>query len=609
MRISSRKRTLLAGLAVALFALGLYAGSLRGGFVWDDRALVLSDARIRSVRLWPRLFTGAFFTPMNTGREASYYRPIVSLSYALDYALAGGGEERAWVYHLDNMAAYAACCLLLFLALERLAPGGAAVPLVCALAFAAHVTHVENVAWIAGRTDVQAGALMLASWLVYSGGGGGAWRPWAAAGLSLLAMLAKEVALAIVPVLVVWESVARGSWREGLRAWRRWAPACLAAGLYMAMRFAALRGLTTGLEERHFNPWTAAGAATIARTTMAYAGKIVLPVWPSAEFEITPFAAGLGLEQALSVLGGLALLVWALWALAARSRTGLALAWFGASLLPALNIVPIAETAAERFAFVPGMAAAMLLALALRRTEGGRGGAVRLGAAGAIVLCLGVSTVQYVPAWRDEFALCRRNVRMSPENPRSHLGLAVASDIGRGWPGEARAEYDWAIEIRPAMAAAQNNLGKLLARQHRPFDALRHLLTAKALTPRDVVVRHNVAEALIGLALEEPGAPEFWKLARREIDDTLRLNPGYADAWYLSGVWHLYQTGQEDRAVADLRECLRLDPAFGQAQYLAGVALERQGRKAEAAEAYRRALVLTPGLREAREALARLGRP
>jgi Tfp pilus assembly protein PilF len=601
-----QRRRILITAALFLFASALYAPSLRGGFVWDDRPLILTDRRIRSVRLWPSLLTTAFFTPQNTGREASYYRPLISLTYALDYRLAGGAT-RPWVYHLHNILAYAACCVLVLLLLRRLVPRPAAAAPLAAFAFAAHLLHTESVAWISGRTDVYAAILMIAAWLVHTGGAG-RWRPWLVALLAFLGLMAKEVALVLVPLLFVTDWTRSGSLGRTARALPRLVPAALVTIGYVLLRRHALHGMTTGLEGRHFDPLSLSGLATVCYTTLAYIGRLIAPVWSSAEFEIVPFRTAAGAVPVLSILAVAALGALTVLALFRAPRAGLGLVWFGFTLAPAVNLIPIAETAAERFAFIPGIGAALLLALLFERALRPGGGARarrRLVAASAAVLVLSMaaSVLLRIPDWRTERTLCIHNVRTAPDNPRAHLGLASIYQAEDQLPGLAETHLRWAVELSPTMAAAHNNLGKILQHRGSPLLALRHLLTAAAISPRDAIFLCNIAETLILLADGHPDRAGLWTRARRRIDRALRINPRYADAHYLSALWLLKRTSETDRALAELETAVRLDPAFAEAWYLRGVALQRLGRKGHAAESYRHALQLNPGFPEARRAL------
>ena len=98
-------RAAVIALAVAV----TYANSLRGPFVIDDQAAIVQNEQIRRLS---RL--GDVLLPESESPVAG--RPLVSLSFALNYA-AGGLDVRG--YHAVNIALHLACALLAFGLIRR----------------------------------------------------------------------------------------------------------------------------------------------------------------------------------------------------------------------------------------------------------------------------------------------------------------------------------------------------------------------------------------------------------------------------------------------------------------------------------------------------------
>ena len=173
-----------AGIAMltALF-LGIYLPDGGHGFLRDDYGWILGS-RLDSIADLPRLFR------TNVG----FYRPLVSTSFAIDYA----------VWHLDprgyaytNLLLAAADAVLLFTLLRRLrlpAP-----PAVMATAVWAFNFHAMNMAllWTSGRT-----ALWLCLFGLASAHAAFARRHVLAGVLALAAMLCKEEAV-LLPLVIV----------------------------------------------------------------------------------------------------------------------------------------------------------------------------------------------------------------------------------------------------------------------------------------------------------------------------------------------------------------------------------------------------------------------
>src|SRR5438067_8811884 len=140
---------------LVIAAFGVYAPSLRNGFVWDDTALVQRDPFIRSWRLIPEGFCHFLFTDATA---SNFYRPLQRLTYTWDYAWFGFAP---WGYHLSNIVLHAAAAVMLFLFLEKIAASfgvarGRFFAALAALIWAVHPLHTSAVCYVAGRADLLA---------------------------------------------------------------------------------------------------------------------------------------------------------------------------------------------------------------------------------------------------------------------------------------------------------------------------------------------------------------------------------------------------------------------------------------------------------------------
>ena len=211
-----------APLAVALVAFAVFANALGGDFVWDDRPLILGDYMVKSFDHLDHLFTNDFFFRDENDLAYGYYRPLTTLTYVLDYALHA---EEPFGYHVTNGLLHALGSALVVLMLRRLELGWRVAVLAGAL-FAVHPIHSENVAWIAGRTDLVAFALSAISVLLHCGSleraRGSTGRRARVVGAALvfaLALLAKEMAVVVVAWLGLVHLVLRKEgWGTALRA-------------------------------------------------------------------------------------------------------------------------------------------------------------------------------------------------------------------------------------------------------------------------------------------------------------------------------------------------------------------------------------------------------
>jgi hypothetical protein len=135
-RIRLGLRFASAPVLVALAALAVHAPAVTFGLTdLDDRDLIVDDSVFlaQPSSLW-RVFGRAYLHVVDAGH--AYYRPLVSLSYALD-ARWSGLDPRG--YHVTNVALYAVASVL-FYALVRTLEMGRAIAFIAALAFAVHPT-------------------------------------------------------------------------------------------------------------------------------------------------------------------------------------------------------------------------------------------------------------------------------------------------------------------------------------------------------------------------------------------------------------------------------------------------------------------------------------
>jgi hypothetical protein len=190
---------------VALAALAVMVPALSGPFLFDDVPLIAGNHYVQHFEYWTRWFTGQLwdsnFDPAIERQSRGFWRPLVLLSYAVDWQ-AGGGSPLA--FHVTNQLVHALnACLVLCVLMGWLRNNLAAVA--GALVFAVHPAQTEPVAWIAGRTDSLCALGLLIATLglrrfIQRGAVG---LPWLALGLGV-ALLSKEMAV-VFPVLALIE--------------------------------------------------------------------------------------------------------------------------------------------------------------------------------------------------------------------------------------------------------------------------------------------------------------------------------------------------------------------------------------------------------------------
>lgn len=161
----NKLRYYLPIISLILVSFLVYLNALRGGFVWDDMVLIVDNEGIRKLGCFWKDFARDFFDTTDDiiDFKYGYYRPIISLSYMVDYALWG---LKPWGFHLSNIIFHTICCILVYLIGNSLF-NNRYTSLAASLLFACHPIHTESVTWISGRTDVIAGVFFLSAFYLY----------------------------------------------------------------------------------------------------------------------------------------------------------------------------------------------------------------------------------------------------------------------------------------------------------------------------------------------------------------------------------------------------------------------------------------------------------
>ncbi len=526
---------LLGALAAVVVA---YSNVAAGPFVWDDRALILDRPEVHRLEAPLRFLTDAFWTrnPGDPGSDA-YYRPLVTLSYALNWA-ASGPQPAA--FHATNLALHLVVCALLFAVALRLgAPPAAAAAAAALVGVLPRLT--ECVTWISGRTDVLAAMFALGALALHRSERGAGLHRWGAAVLVLLGLLSKEVAIAGVAGLAALEL--RGE-RAAVQHPRRIAvnlvPAGLAVLVYAGMRAWALAGVPSQAAPAPLSARTAAGVQALG----TYLLMGLDPLRPRLQIGVSGRFAPSLLAAGIAAFGVIVLAlrrgVRARWPAGVWAGVALALT----SLALVLHVVPIrvATLTADRFLYFPALGLGLALAVGAGRLQW-TGRRIALVAVAVALPLLAFATFTRNEDWADELRLWRAAVRTSlPENvlPRTELGSAL---FRRGLFAEARAEWEAALPFadpvrRPYVVGNLASADSELGRYDEARALTRSLMAAEPQLPlhhynlgviEARALRFDVAEQELRRALEllphYPRAARALEMVREAADERRRLPP------------------------------------------------------------------------------------
>jgi protein O-mannosyl-transferase len=544
-----------------LLAAAAFGNALTGEFLYDDLPYIVENPQVQQPTL-ARIFA----QPLTERRELGLYRPIPLLTYALQ---AGGRGEEApsWPFHALNVGLHAAVTLLVLALALRLGTTRA-VALVAAALFAVHPVHVEPVDWIVGRAELLA-ALFGLAYVVLSLDAGGRPSPrrrLAAFACFACACFSKESSFAL-PAVVVAVDFARGRRPRFVELLRRYAPEALLLAAVALLRVEIIGHFGPSLSLGPYGRRSWLERLPIAANLLgAYFRRCIVPSPPRIFFHRSEFSG-----WQVDPLIGLALLA-AAFLLFRRERTPrAALVAFPVALLTVLNLVPIQETLAERFLYLPSafacVALGALIAKPLERELAARGRAsLSILPPLAVVAALLGCCWYWNPVFDDALSLWRHNSALAPELPFPHYQAAYFLNQKQVWTarraGETGAleEYELAL-ARNDVLLARNEEGMPRDQLIRSYLSLGDIYVERLpLERRDPVKARSYLEKAIevGKATDSKVDPELGKalLLSAHFHRELGIAKQEAET-YLRAALELELSGELKAAVSEDLERLK----------------------------------------------------
>jgi tetratricopeptide (TPR) repeat protein len=587
----SRTRLRLALLAVC--AVLAYGNGLSAPFILDDSTSILTNTSIETL-------SGAIHTPSDTPVAR---RPLVNVSFAFNYALAG--RDPRW-YRLTNLVIHVLTALAFYGVVRRtllvgnmdagLRAVSETIAWVCALVWLVHPLNSEVVDYVTQRsTAFLALFYLLTIYCANRSATARAGGRWAAAAVICCAggMLSKESMVTAPVMVVLYDRVFLFDSWKALAARRRHLYGGLAAcWALLAFVIASAERTSAGFGATAANLGTTVSSwdylLNQARMIPHY---LYLSIWPRSlvvDYGFTrpiPFAEvavpGTLMLLAVTVVGV---------ALFVRPKLAFPAAWFFITLAPTSSFVPIAtEVGAERRMYLPLAGLVVLSVIGVYRLAhraDWTGTPLRIVTA-AVLALLAMGTIARNDEYTNPVRLAETGVARWPSaRARVHLGTLYAD---RGDEDAAIREYRRAAESFPP---ADYMLGVALVENHQIDEGMAHLRTFIRRAPGHDAVAG--ARDLIGRVLIDR---QDFDGASREFESLLRDDPANPRALVLLAEVRLRQ--QRIAEAIDLFERgRRLDAAVGRDAAMMqryGTALAMSNRLADAERVFAEAAAAHPG--------------
>jgi len=604
-RTSQRRRLTACVLLVICVVLAANLNALSAGFVWDDITIIVQNNLIKHWNTLPALFTQTFL--------ASYYRPVVMLSFALEYAIWG---LKPWGFHLTNVLLHAANSLLAFVILKRVS-GSRSVALLAALLFASHPVH-KGVVSIADRTGILSAFFFLGSLALYIGyrdsesRRGGWLRYGASAVLCALAVFSKEEALMLLPVIIIVDVFLfqQKMRQEPALTALCYVPYFALTGAYVLVRASVIESMSAMGQVFAVEP--VRRFLTIPGVMLDYVFMTIFPFGldfsprtPLADSVLDPVALACAVAMLLLVAA-------ALWLFRRHKPALFGLLWFFIVFVPMSNIIPVFPSIADRelftpihFLYLPSIGLFLCAACGLSGMldhfkARGAGPLCRTGTEFCVLLIILVFCLLSLhrnTIWKDDLRLFEYIVRMHPERAdmRHNLGNAYA---GAARLEEAAQEFERAVALEPESAENRSGLGVVYLNMGLVDRAIGQLQEGILLEPNHVGSYSNLAVAYARKGkLAEALAAGRQAVALVPWSPKMRTNLGLI---YM-------QAGKLDEAKREFQIALDSDPGYADAHNAMGALYAKRGEYDGARWHWEEALRISPDLKEARNNLNNLG--
>ena len=546
---------------VSSFSLLLYLNATYGKFVYDDFKIIVENCFIKEWKYFPKIFTKDYFT---ISGEMSY-RPIVTISYFVDYAI---WRLNPFGFHLTNVILHTLNAVLFYLLLNAVLQNKKIV-LFSTLFFVTHLALVETINAVGYREDLLSATFLLVSLIYFVKSDNLLYRTNNQRGFTLFyaisliaylcALFSKEMAITF-PVLLPLFTIFSGKkiWPGILKRFKGIYIGYITVSLfYIIIRFIVFRNheLKAAYQPSGF----LVNTLTMIKILASYIKLSFFPFSLNADYVVPLVKTPLEGSFILSITFLISIFI--IFAILTKLRNMFAcwMAWFFIMILPVMNILPIGNIMAERYLYIPVMgfcvAKGILIYRITDRTLSPRAIPLRRMVQLVLVILMiggyGFSIIWKNGDWRDELTLWTKTIQRSPNSQRAHCNLGNVY-MESGLIEKAQMEYQTALELNPKNANVHFNLGLAYEKVGKATEAIREYITVIQLDPNSFNAHYALGTLYQGLGLTDKTIDEFQKI--------IMLYPNNMNV--CKKLVFLYLDDKKDMGMSQyyLKELLKIDP-------------------------------------------------
>jgi len=620
----------MLGLMILSFA--AYLNALSNTFVFDDVYVISGNYFIRDWQNIFGLFTSKYFAASG---ELSY-RPVVTLSYFVDYSL---WHLNPMGYHLTNVVLHTLNSALLFFLVQRMVRN---MPLafLASLFFICHPVLSEAINAVSYREDLLAAAFFITAFTLYvkllasnefmyrnlsplgTGMHHGVYpeqKQDSSASpqndkrrrvqhdsvyhserseesnfylypLSLLsylfALFSKEMAITL-PLLIFFFDYLIGSCRTFTNRILRFYPGYILVTIfYLLVRFRWFHNpVESGVSYPQENLWF--NFLAMLKVLASYIKLLFFPMNLNADYIVPVASSPREMSCILSLLLIISIAVIGYRLFFHSKLLFFSFLWFFVALLPVLNIVPIGNIMAERYLYIPVIGFCIMGSYFIMHMSALRLQPFHISVwflTLSILLGFSWQTSSRSRDWRDEFTLWSKIIAREPNSYKAHSSLGILL-IKRGQEEEGISEMRKSLSMNPSYPDAYNNMGTLYEQKGMYDDAAKEYRCALRLNP-------NLSEAHYNLGNTYLKTSNYAK-AVAEYKLYLSGKGGHPAVLYNLGVAYMKQE-MLDESIMAFQKSSRWNPMNADTHNNLGVLFARKGQLSNAIREFRAALKYNP---------------
>lgn len=519
-----------------------FANSLQNSFLWDDLGLIVDNPKIE---LPLKEIFSVFTIPLwKMAGEAvqTYYRPMVSLLFILDYKIWGLNPVG---FHLTNIFLHIIAAIVLYrigLFLFAKEKNAKLISFLAASLFAIHPAHNEPIGRAASGEVIFGFFIIISLYFFLRDKKYLSWLTF------FLALMSKEAAV-MLPFALIILSFDKKGLKKGLLAI---IPYIILAGIYIVIRaIFADSVLGDNVKRPLFTR-----LITMAVAALDYVKLFLIPYPLSPHYPERWYTSILELKAIFAIFVLISMVAFAF--KLKKDRVMLFLLSFPFIMLAPVvwraNTFPVELESvyiAERFLYVPVMLFSLLISAYAVRLAGEKSKNHLIVGWTLIIFIFTGITVSSNTIWKDNSALYTKIIQVYPDTAFAHNNLGDTY-IKQGHINEAIKEFKTAISLKPDLGRAYYNLGNAYVEQGHINEAIIEYKTAIRLWPGYADTHYNLGN----IYAKQNSLSE----AIKEYTITIRLRPD-ADAHNNLGVVYLNQ-GLTDEAMIEFKKALRLKPDY-----------------------------------------------